>query len=197
MSLPWTFDIKFDTIPAEVPYLYVPVEAAAQWRDRLVDGRPKVGIAWAGSKTLEDDDLRSIAFEQLAPLLAYDDVEWVSLQKGESARSWTAARPRGQECIEECQDLLDTAGLIMNLDLVISVDTVIAHLAGALGQPVWLLNRFPSEWRWGTDGERSAWYPTMRIFRQHQRGDWSSVVRNVVAGLQSMGNGGVRDQQSS
>jgi hypothetical protein len=75
----------------------------------------------------------------------------------------------------------------MNLELVISVDTVIAHLAGALGQRVWLLNRFASEWRWGTKGDRSAWYPTMRIFRQHQPGDWSSVVGQVVAALQSLG----------
>jgi ADP-heptose:LPS heptosyltransferase len=79
----------------------------------------------------------------------------------------------------ECKDFTDTAALIENLDLVISVDTAVVHLAGALGRPVWLLNRFESEWRWGLDSDRSVWYPTMRIFRQQERDDWEGVIKDL------------------
>lgn len=183
MSLPFAFATRLDTIPAKVPYVSVPSEASARFRDRLAGVRPRVGIAWAGSRTLEEDDRRSIAFEHLAPLLELDHVEWVSLQKGDASRDWSAVRGSAADCIEICGDLLDTAGLIMHLDLVISVDTVVAHLAGALGRSVWLLNRYPSEWRWSTEGSTSAWYGGMRIFRQSAPSRWEDVIQSVRTAL--------------
>jgi Tfp pilus assembly protein PilF len=190
MSLPFAFGVRLDTVPSTVPYLSIPPESR-KGRERTAGAKPKVGIAWAGSKTLEDDKLRSIPFEHLAPLLALQHVEWVSLQKGDAARNWPAAHDVENGSIEDCDDLFDTAALITDLDLVISVDTVIAHLAGALGKPVWLLNRYASEWRWALSGEGSSWYPSMRIFRQKKLGDWAPVIDEIVSKVQRSGTGSV------
>jgi Flp pilus assembly protein TadD len=185
MSLPSAFATRIDSIPARHSYLSLPEEALTPWNQRIVGAKPKVGIAWAGSKTLEEDQRRSIPFDQLAPLLAEDHVEWVSLQKGDHAQDWPAGRS-DSGCIEDCQDLFDTAALITNLDLVISVDTVIAHLAGALGRPVWLLNRYSTDWRWGVSWEDSPWYQSMRIFRQQYQDDWRPVVTRTLSEFRSL-----------
>ena len=176
MSLPWAFGSRLDTIPDHVPYLAVPESMISAWAERLTSAIPKVGIVWAGSRTLRDDARRSIPFEQFAPLLALDGINFVSLQKGDAAEEWSGQDPDGRRCIDACSDFLDTAALIMNLDLVISVDTAVAHLAGALGRKVWLLNRFGSEWRWGLAREDSPWYPTMTIFREPREGAWDAVI---------------------
>lgn len=182
-SLPWVFGTRSDTIPAAVPYLRVPPEMRASWSARLSGCRsPKVGLVWSGSKDYGRDALRSLSLERLEPLVRIA-AGFVSLQKGEAARELGGRNAPILDCMDECADFLDTAALVQNLDLVIGVDTSVAHLAGALGKPVWLLNRFESEWRWGLDREDSPWYPTMRIFNQPCPGDWESVVASVARHL--------------
>jgi ADP-heptose:LPS heptosyltransferase len=107
----------------------------------------------------------------------------VSLQKGDAAKEWGRLGHDGNQCTDASDDFMDTAALIVGLDLVISVDTAVAHLAGALGQPVWLLNRFGSEWRWGLDAKNSCWYPTMRIYREPAPGCWQAVINLVQSQL--------------
>ena len=179
MSLPYLFGTRLETVPNAVPYISVPPARAEKWTQRLaaIKGM-KVGLVWAGSKTQKKDFLRSIPFKEFMPLLAIPGARFISLQKdgGESGGAlldWMA----------ECEDFLDTAALVQQLDLVISVDTAVAHLAGALGRPVWLLNRFESEWRWLLEREDSPWYPTMRIFRQPVLHDWGSVIERVAEEL--------------
>jgi tetratricopeptide (TPR) repeat protein len=176
MSLPWAFGTRLDTIPRRHPYISVPESMVAMWRERLGGRAPKVGLAWAGSGRLEDDARRSIPLEQFAQLLSLDGVRFVSLQKGDAAKEWRRMERVEPQCIDDCADFLDTAALLMNLDLVISVDTAVAHLAGALARPVWLLNRFGSEWRWGLRAETSCWYQTMRIYREPALERWEAVV---------------------
>ncbi|HEX6003418.1 MAG TPA: tetratricopeptide repeat protein [Burkholderiales bacterium] len=183
MSLPRAFDTRLETIPDRVPYLTIPQVMIAAWRERLIHTKPKVGIAWAGAKTLRDDARRSIPLEQFASLLSLGEVQFVSLQKGDAAADWRQSGLNDVQPIDACNDLLDTAGLVMNLDLVISVDSAVAHLAGALGRPVWLLNRFGSEWRWGLEAQDSRWYPSMRIFREPAPGRWSAVIGQMALQL--------------
>jgi len=185
MSLPWAFGTHLEEIPAHVPYLNVPQAMIAASRARLTDERPKVGVVWAGSGTLQDDSRRSIELKLFTPLLSLNAVRLVSLQKDEAAEDWRTFSRDGGQYIDACTDFLDTAALIMNLDLLISVDTAVAHLAGALGRPVWLLNRFGSEWRWGVQAEVSTWYPTMRIFRQPSGASWAPVLAIVCDELRS------------
>jgi hypothetical protein len=146
----------------------------------------KVGLTWAGSDTLPDDARRSIPLKQFAPLLKHRHVRLISLQKGEAGAQWPDWSKDGEDLIGLCDDLLDTAGLVANLDLVISVDTSVVHLGGALGRPVWLLNRVGGDWRWGLEGDRSPWYPTMKIFRQRQTGRWDDVIERVSRELEKL-----------
>lgn len=183
MSLPAIFGSRLDTIPSDVPYLNVPNSMVTAWRERFTDSRPNVGIVWAGDRNLQDDARRSIPLEQFEPLLAIDTLNFVSLQKGEAAAEWRKMRCDGGQWIDECNDFLDTAALVMNLDMVIAVDTAVAHLAGALGRPVFLLNRFGSEWRWGLEGRASRWYPSVRIFREPALGGWSAIMEQVGSEL--------------
>lgn len=185
MSLPYLFDIRLDSIPNHVPYICVPEPLKEQWRDRLSGfERIKVGLTWAGSESLRDDEQRSIPLKQFTPLLKQRHVRLISLQKGEAAKQWRGWSKEGDDLIDLCDDLLDTAGLVANLDLVISVDTSVVHLAGALGKPVWLLNRVGGDWRWGLEGERSPWYPTMKIFRQRQTERWDDVIEQISRELE-------------
>jgi hypothetical protein len=132
------------------------------------------------------DRVRSIAFDQLAPLFAATDCDFYSLQKGAEATAQlrhSAWRARVIDWTDELADFADTAALIENLDLVITVDTAVAHLAGALGKPFWLMNRFNSCWRWQRHRPDSPWYPTARIFRQPSYGDWQAVIAAIAAEL--------------
>jgi tetratricopeptide (TPR) repeat protein len=185
MSLPAAFKTRLDSVPAEVPYLAVDAELIGFWRDRMPptgDGRLNVGLAWAGKPRVQSPDLiavdrrRSLAPPMLHPLRAIAGVRFFSLQKDRPA-------PLPEfgmiDLMNECRDFADTAALVANLDLIISVDTAVVHLAGALGKPVWMLNRFDSCWRWLRDRDTSPWYPTLRIFRQPKPGDWQSVVLQV------------------
>ncbi|HEX9192225.1 MAG TPA: tetratricopeptide repeat protein [Burkholderiales bacterium] len=184
MSLPYAFATRSDTIPNAVPYLSVPHEMRRKWSETLsgLNG-PRVGLVWRGGKKYGRDFLRSLSLQRLGPLTEIAGVSFVSLQKGEAAGELAGSDRPILDRMGECGDFLDTAALVANLDLVISVDTSVAHLAGALGKPVWLLNRFESEWRWQLGREDSPWYPTMRIFRQPALDDWDSVVKRVAGEL--------------
>lgn len=185
MSLPRACQTRLDSIPAQTPYLQVPLVAKAHWLDRLntaAPGRFKVGLAWAGRKVHQYDGRRSMGFAQLAPLLNLPFITWVSLQKWapEEVRPNIPAQVDWIDWTEELTDFGDTASLIENLDLVISIDSSMVHLAGALNKPVWMLNRFDTEWRWLHGRADSPWYPSVRIFNQPRFGDWGSVIDQVV-----------------
>jgi tetratricopeptide (TPR) repeat protein len=194
MSLPLAFHTTLATIPAAIPYLRAGPEQSAGWRDRLagMSGR-KVGLVWAGSplspqpRAQAMDRRRSMTLRQFAPLADIGGLCLVSLQKGD-ATAQTRTSPEGMvlhDWTEELEDYADTAALVEALDLVISVDTSVAHLAGALGKPVWVLNRFDQCWRWLRDRTDSPWYPTARLFRQRAPGDWSGVIRDVAEALRA------------
>jgi hypothetical protein len=195
MSLPLAFGTTLETVPAATPYLSADPALAANWQERLVglDGL-RVGLVWAGRRWLNFpaaaavDRRRSIALKVLAPLGEVSGVSFVSLQKDGPAAE-AADPPHGlmlHDFTAYLHDFEDTAALIANLDLVISVDTSIAHLAGALGKPVWLLNRFDTCWRWLLNRDDSPWYPTLRQFRQPRAGDWNSAVGAARDALQRL-----------
>jgi Flp pilus assembly protein TadD len=186
LSLPPMLGTTLEDVPAAVPYLAADATVAAAWSQRLRDlpGR-KVGLVWAGLPQYADDAQRSLPLAQLAPLGTVSGVTFISLQTG-AAAGQAITPPPGltiHDASPGLRDFADTAALVAGLDLVISVDTAAAHLAGALGKPVWLLNRFDTDWRWLVDRADSPWYPTMRIFRQPRRGDWDSVMAQVCAEL--------------
>lgn len=188
MSLPARLPGFAGPAPAPVRYLCAPAEAGAVWRDRLAgESRPKIGLVWSGNPRPEDADaarwdrMRSLALADLAPLLDDPEVCWVSLQKGAGETELRSSRWHARICdwSDELTDFAATAGLIEALDLVITVDTSLVHLAGALGRPVWLMCCYNGCWRWQLDREDSPWYPTARIYRQRQRGAWGDVVRRI------------------
>ncbi len=187
MSLPRLFDTTLDTIPAAVPYLAAPAAAVAVWRQRLagLEGC-KVGLVWGGGVRDRDghagaiDRRRSLPLSALAPLAEVPGCDFVSLQLGPAAAQ--IGQPGTPPLFDPTgllRDFADTAALIAALDLVIAVDTAVAHLAGALGCRVWLLNRFDTCWRWLRERNDSPWYPTLQQFRQPVAGDWGSVVARV------------------
>jgi tetratricopeptide (TPR) repeat protein len=188
LSLPRACRTTLETIPHDVPYLAAAPAAVASWRARLADrvgplNKLRVGLAWAGRPTQGADRRRSIALELLAPLGGVPNVALVSLQTGTAA---TQAIPAGMalhDWTATLHDFADTAALIEALDLVIAVDSAVAHLAGALGKPVWLLNRFDTCWRWLQQRTDSPWYPSLRQFRQRAPGDWAPVIAEVAAAL--------------
>ena len=148
----------------------------------------KVGVAWAGKPEHKNDRNRSCPLSVFAPLAQVRGVTFYSLQKGEAARQ-VADPPEGVTLVDmtaEVTDFAETAALISNLDLVISVDTAVVHLAGAMGKPIWTLLPFVSDWRWLLNREDSPWYPTMRLFRQERLGDWLGVFARVAEALQSV-----------
>jgi hypothetical protein len=186
MSLPAKLGLDLNSIPAPVPYLSVDAEMLAQWRSRLSAlPAPRVGLCWSGSKTHNNDAQRSIPFAQLEPLSTAPGISFVSLVKDvrPSDASALVAQTNVVDLMADVADFYDTAGLISALDLVVTVDTSIAHLAGALGKPVWVLLPFAPDWRWLTDREDSPWYPTARLFRQPGAGAWQPVLERVAAEL--------------
>ena len=185
MSLPGLLGCRLETLPAGGPYLCADAAAALHWRARLPASPLQVGLVWKGNPVFENDDERSLpSIDLLAPLAEVPGVHFVSLQKGagedEAMRSPVALHLGG-----ELQDFADTAALVQALDLVICVDTAVAHLAGALGKPCWvLLPHHMTDWRWGAAGTGSPWYPgSLRLFRQPARGDWRPVVAQLGAAL--------------
>jgi tetratricopeptide (TPR) repeat protein len=188
LSLPRVLGTTLETIPQQTSYLRADPQRAAAWRQRVrqLDGL-RVGLVWAGNQTMSGDRRRSIPLERFSELADLRGVSFFSLQKGPAA---SRSPPPGlslHDWTEDLHDFGETAALIEALDLVISVDTAVAHLAGALGRPVWLLNRFDRCWRWLLNRDDSPWYPTLRQFRQPQPGDWSSVLKQVRAELDKCG----------
>ncbi len=190
MSLPWLFGTTIETIPASIPYLAPPDALRADWAARVGD-EPKlrVGLVWAGGSRPDDIDCevidrrRSIGDPALLTRLAgIGPVRFYNLQKD---RTGLPAALEAVDLMGEVRDFADTAALVEQLDLVITVDTSVAHLAGALGIPVWMLSRRDGCWRWMQDRADSPWYPSMRIYRQTTQGDWASVLDRVAADLRS------------
>lgn len=187
MSLAHLFNTNHETIPDNIPYLVVSEKMRRKWRTRLnsIPGL-KAGLVWGGNRTHSNNNIRSIPLTGFNPIAAIKGVQLVSLQKGEDAEQLQEITWNISHWMNECDDYLDTAALVSELDLVISVDTSVAHLAGALGKTVWLLNRFGSEWRWMLDRDDSPWYPSMKIYRQKSAGDWENVIMRVANDLEIM-----------
>lgn len=188
-SLPRIFGTTLDTIPATVPYLTADPQRVDAFRTRLIgDANVKIGLVWAGTARHLNDRARSCALADFAPLAqvaAAGGVTYYSLQKGPPAAQ-ALNPPPGMNLVhlgDDLHDFADTAELLMNLDLLISVDTSIVHLAGALARPAWVLLAKGPDWRWLLDRDDSPWYPTLRLFRQPRSGDWHSVLERVAAEL--------------
>jgi tetratricopeptide (TPR) repeat protein len=184
LSLPRVLGTTLTNIPGNAPYLAADPLRVARWRRRLADIEGlRVGLVWAGNPAMGADRHRSIPFDRFGELLTVPGVVFVSLQKGPASKQASTLGVPLLDWTDELEEFADTAALIEMLDLVISVDTAVVHLAGALGKPIWLLNRFNACWRWLQSGEDSAWYPTLRQFRQTRLGDWDDVFRNVRAAM--------------
>ena len=193
LSLPLALDTRLETIPAQVPYLKAEPERIAHWTQRLraLPGL-RVGIAWQGNPAVEKliwARGRSIPLAVLEPLAQLPGVRLVSLQKGPGLEQLRNV-PFAERIVDLSAELdrgpdafLDTAAVMAGLDLVISSDTSVAHLAGALGRPVWVVLAASPEWRWGLERSDSPWYPTMRLFRQTADRDWTVVVAAIVEAL--------------
>lgn len=184
LSLPLVFDTTLENIPSTIPYITAESTLLHKWQEKVQhdDSKVKIGLVWAGSKTHKKDRFRSCSLEMFAPLSQLTGITLYSLQKGESSQEAEIAAKRMNliDYTEEINDFSDTAALIESLDLVISVDTAVAHLAGALGKPVWTLLPFVPDWRWMLTREDSPWYPTMRLFRQPSFEEWESVIEKVT-----------------
>ncbi len=191
LSLPLAFGTTLETIPSDVPYIKADQTKSRIWRERMAKDPKglKVGLVWTGNPRLFSMDLREVSIrrslkpDSLEPLAEIKNIQFYSLQKGgfELTNDLNMI-----DAIADCADFSDTAALVDNLDLVITVDTSVAHLAGAMGKPVWLLNRFDNCWRWLHERDDSPWYPTMRIFRQAELGDWKPTIVKVKEALEKL-----------
>jgi tetratricopeptide (TPR) repeat protein len=200
LSLPLALKTTLTNIPDEVPYLRSAAPRTRRWSERLGPRcKPRVGLVWSGGHRPDHPELQAVQGRRDIPLtllaeLADPALEFYSLQKGQPAESqlrellaagWDG--PAMRDFSNDLHDMAETAALIEQLDLVISVDTSVAHLAGALGKPVWILNRFDTCWRWLLDREDSPWYPTARLYRQQRAGDWAGVIARVRDDLGRLG----------
>jgi tetratricopeptide (TPR) repeat protein len=191
-SLPRAFSTRLDNVPAVVPYLSAEPELVRKWAARIGEAGFRIGVVWQGNPNPEADMARSIPLPQFAPLAAVANVRLISLQKGDGVEQLQRLPPgmRVQTLNEEFDSgpdaFVDAAAAIAQVDLVVTCDTSIAHLAGALGRPVWVVLKKDAEWRWLRDRVDSPWYPTMRLFRQRSIGDWPTVfaaIAEACAGL--------------
>jgi tetratricopeptide (TPR) repeat protein len=186
-SLPLAFKTTLATVPADIPYLTADADRVARWRPRLeAFGGPRVALVWAGNRAHPNDRNRSLPLDKLAAIWAGTRARIVSLQR--DLRPGDAEILGGALVLDlgcDLADFDDTAAVLAGCDLVITVDTSVAHLAGALGRPLWLLLPFSSDWRWTAAADRSPWYPSARLYRQTQPGDWDGVIARVVADLSS------------
>lgn len=191
MSLPAVLQTTFETIPSEVPYLFAAPNLVAEWRIRFQPlAAIRIGIAWQGNKEFSLDRDRSIPLRYFKPLSEIAGVELISLQKGygtDQLNDIDFKVTQFSDVDEVAGPFMDTAAMMMNLDLIITSDTATPHLAGGLGRPVWLAKSFNSEWRWRSDNRgANPWYPTMRMFAQKTRGDWESVFERMAEELRLM-----------
>jgi hypothetical protein len=188
LSLPLRLRTTIETIPRAIPYVSTDAELAWRWRDRLAaDGsKPsiKVGLCWAGNRANINDLNRSIPPEMLASLISIPGITFYNLQLGKEAL------PAGLiDHTWHIRDFADTAGFVANLDLVISADTAMAHLLGAMGKPVWTLLPYAPDWRWLLDRDDSPWYPTMRLFRKAPCEAWPPLIERVALELKKFVGG--------
>ncbi len=193
MSLPHVLGLTPETIPAQVPYLQADAERIARWAPRLQQGRYKVGVNWAGSAKQENDYNRSCTLEAFKALFADTDITFYSLQKGREEDAIAALAAEHKNVVDlgpEIVDFSDSAAIITQLDLTISVCTSAAHVAGALGAPCWTVLSYAADWRWFEGREDSPWYPGMRLFRQKAYRDWPGVIGQVKAALAEWKAGG-------
>jgi hypothetical protein len=189
LSLPHRLATRRETIPAEVPYIFADQAKAVAWRARLGAQGFKVGVAWQGNPEHPSDHLRSVALAAMAPLAAIPGVRLISLQARHGLHQ-LAALPVGM-AVEDLgpaigdnpDGMAEIAAVMAGLDLVVTIDSAVAHLAGALGRPVWLALMADPDWRWQLKGEASQWYPTARLFRQQKPGDWSGVFAAMADAL--------------
>ncbi len=183
LSLPRIFGTTLDTIPAQVPYLSVDANRLARWRHELADPASfKVGLVWQGNPGHSRDRERSFRLAQLEPLARVAGVQLFSLQKNAGVEQLAEVESRFEvtDLGSRLDDLIDTAAVMINLDLVVSPDSSPAHLAGALGVPVWTALPYMADWRWMTDRDDSPWYPTMRLIRQRRFGDWDELFQRLA-----------------
>ena len=192
-GLPRAFETTLDSIPRQIPYVAADAVLAQRWREQMPPTDSlRVGLAWAGQARpwlpgfIGLDGRRSTTLAMLAPLAAVRGVQFLSLQKGTAAEQARDAGFHLLDLMGGVQDFADTAAIVANLDLVISVDTSVVHLAGAMGKPVFMLDRYDNCWRWMSGRDDSPWYPTLRIFRQNQPGDWPPVIARVAIALAAM-----------
>jgi tetratricopeptide (TPR) repeat protein len=189
MSLPYAMKAELATIPAVVPYIHAPADRLSHWRERLPQTTAlRVGIVWCGNPAFKEDRRRSLKLAQVEPILATPDVFFVSLNPGisEGDQAEIAGRSNVLHRGRELRDFADTAAVIAQLDLVITSDTSVAHLAGAMAHPVWIMLGFAPDWRYAHDREQSSWYPTARLFRQRAPGDWAGVIERVRLELSAL-----------
>jgi hypothetical protein len=188
MSLPYRCKTRIETIPASIPYIRVPADLVDKWQQKLPENGLRVGLVWKGNPKFENDADRSISsLQMLAPLGNVPNIQFISLQKG-VGEDEAQNPPAGLPMIhlgDQIQDFADTAAIVASLDLVICVDTAIAHLAGAMGKPCWvLLPNYMTDWRWMNGRTDSPWYPDKtRLFRQSVSGDWQSVIESITQTL--------------
>jgi tetratricopeptide (TPR) repeat protein len=202
MSLPRLFSTNLKTVPNDVPYLFADPELVKQWQARLPAGQFNIGIAWQGDPGFKLDTNRSIPLAEFAPLARLPGVKLTSLQKGFGTEQLDDVRGRfdvlqlpGMD--ESAGAFMDTAAIMMNLDLVITSDTAIAHLAGGLGVPVWVALSFVPEWRWLLNRTDSPWYPTMRLFRQTAPRNWASAFEQLKLALNDKFADGIHSTRES
>ncbi len=188
-SLPHIFNTRPDNIPAQVPYLHADPARVAVWRERLDTALPRglkrIGLAWTGRPTHPNDRRRSVRLSRLLPLTHAGQAAFVSLQKPmpEADRDTMAAFNGMLDLSAELADFGETAALVQNLDLIITVDTSMGHLAGAMAKPVWIMVPKAADWRWMLEREDTPWYPTARLFRQAKPGEWDPVLERVTGAL--------------
>jgi len=209
MSLPAIFATTVDSIPWQGAYLAAEPSlddnnTQPEFQDSLLDKhaahRPvRIGIAWAGNPRYKGDGNRSMRLDTLTSLLQVHGIDWISLQKGEPALQLSNLPPNihVRDCCSRDRDLADTAAVIAALDLVITTDTCIAHLAGAMAKPVWILLAHLADWRWMQSRSTTPWYPTARLFRQPVPGDWPSVLQSVIAELRAFHSPAIRPARAA
>jgi tetratricopeptide (TPR) repeat protein len=188
LSLPGIFNTRLDTIPASVPYLNADAVKVNYWKKKLTTVDFKVGLVWAGNPTHKKDRSRSIGLEGFRALTNIAGVRVYGLQKGDAAlqAQKMADTMEIRNFGDELNDFSDTAALIENLDLVVSVDTAVAHLAGAMGKATWVLLPFVPDWRWMLERDDSPWYPGLRLFRQPEKGNWEAVLQLLATELKAI-----------
>jgi hypothetical protein len=192
-SLPLALTTELHSIPADIPYLQAPEASVAKWRPRIetLNG-PRIALAWSGSASHVNDKRRSVGLAQLEPLLSVPGVQFISVQR--ELRDGEAERLAGDKRVahwgDELADFSDTAAVLALADLAICIDSSVAHLAGALGRPAFVLLPLQPDWRWMLDRDHSPWYPALRLFRQSAPGDWAEVIGRVRGELHRSFAGG-------